>query len=148
MRKKESLIAAVIIGGSLGLTLSPSLAQDRPAGRAQQLPSDRPVDRYPTKPGDEQALPPGVPGVTEENNSGMSKSDIMKTEEALQAKGLNPGKVDGVIDNDTRAAIREFQKQNSLTVTGSVDSRTAQALGISAKQNSRQSSSSERPSER
>ncbi|HVO93029.1 MAG TPA: peptidoglycan-binding domain-containing protein [Terriglobales bacterium] len=148
MKRKESLIAAVIIGGSLGLTLSPTFAQDRPASRSQQLPSDRPADRYPTKPGDEQALPPGVPGVTEENNSGMSKSDIMKTEEALQANGLNPGKVDGVIDNDTRAAIREFQKQNSLTVTESVDSRTAQALGITLRQNLRESSSSERPKTR
>jgi peptidoglycan hydrolase-like protein with peptidoglycan-binding domain len=86
-------------------------------------------------------MPPGVPGVTEENASGMSKSDIMKSEEALQAKGLNPGKVDGVADNETRAAVREFQKQNNLTVTGSMDDRTARLLGITLKQRSKQSSS-------
>jgi peptidoglycan hydrolase-like protein with peptidoglycan-binding domain len=122
------------------MTLSPAFAQDRPSSRPQQQPSDRPADRYPTKGSDDQSMPPGVPGVTEENNSGMSKSDIMKAEQALQAKGLNPGKVDGVADNETRAAIREFQKQNNLTVTGSIDNRTARLLGITLKEQPKQSS--------
>jgi sporulation protein YlmC with PRC-barrel domain len=59
-----------------------------------------------------------------------STDEIKKAEEALQAKGLNPGPVDGKIDSRTQAALREFQKQNNLAVTGSLDEQTAEKLGI------------------
>jgi peptidoglycan hydrolase-like protein with peptidoglycan-binding domain len=61
----------------------------------------------------------------------MSKDQIKKVEEALQAKGHNPGRVDGVMDNQTQAAIRDFQKANSIPITGTLDQQTAQKLGVS-----------------
>jgi len=62
--------------------------------------------------------------------AGASVEDIRKAEEALKARGLDPGPVDGKIDDRTQQAIREFQKQNNLTVTGSMDQQTADKLGV------------------
>ena len=61
----------------------------------------------------------------------LSKDDMRKVEEALKAKGYDPGKIDGVVDDANRAAIRSFQKDKTLPITGTVDSRTAQELGVS-----------------
>jgi carboxyl-terminal processing protease len=66
----------------------------------------------------------------------MSKEDTLAVEEALAANGFDPGVVDGFMDNDTRAAIREFQKDNDLVITGAVDKNTAQLLGIAASESS------------
>jgi peptidoglycan hydrolase-like protein with peptidoglycan-binding domain len=51
-------------------------------------------------------------------------------EEALQAKGYKPGKIDGVADDEARAAIRAFQKDHSLSMTGMVDQKTSDQLGV------------------
>ena len=59
-----------------------------------------------------------------------STDEIRKVEEALKAKGLNPGPIDGKIDSQTQEALREFQKQNNLTATGSLDRQTADKLGV------------------
>jgi peptidoglycan hydrolase-like protein with peptidoglycan-binding domain len=84
-------------------------------------------DRIPTKPNDDQALPPKA----SESKSGvaMSAHDIQKVQDALTAKGHNPG-TSGTMDDQTRDAIRAFQKANNLTLTGTVDEKTAAALGV------------------
>jgi peptidoglycan hydrolase-like protein with peptidoglycan-binding domain len=51
-------------------------------------------------------------------------------EEALQAKGYKVGRVDGIADNDAREAIRSFQQDNGLPITGMVDQRTADKLDV------------------
>ena len=48
---------------------------------------------------------------------------MKNVEEALKAKGYDPGKIDGVIDDANRAAIRSFQKTKvfrspKLSITG------------------------------
>ena len=55
---------------------------------------------------------------------------MRKVEEALKTKGYDPGKIDGVVDDANRAAIRSFQKDKSLPITGTVDNRTAEELGV------------------
>ena len=60
----------------------------------------------------------------------LSKDDMRKVEEALKTKGYDPGKIDGVVDDANRAAIRSFQKDKSLPITGTVDNRTAEELGV------------------
>ena len=40
------------------------------------------------------------------------------------------GKVDGMMNQATRAALREYQKQNNLPVTGRITRDTAQSMGI------------------
>ena len=49
---------------------------------------------------------------------------------ALARRGYYSGPVDGVIGSGTRGAIREFQNDNRLPVTGQIDGPLVQALGI------------------
>ena len=56
--------------------------------------------------------------------------DIKKAQEALKSKGHNPGSMDGVMGQQTRQAIRAFQKANGLKETGTLDGETAEKLGI------------------
>jgi peptidoglycan hydrolase-like protein with peptidoglycan-binding domain len=49
-------------------------------------------------------------------------------QQALQAAGFNPGKIDGVMGPRTREAVKDFQKANGLTVDGKVGPRTMAAL--------------------
>ena len=122
MKNKRTMLTAVILGGTLGLAANPLWAQ---TAEKKSVPAAQ--DRIPTKPGDEQALPPRA----SESKSGaaMSAQDIQKVQDALKAKGHNPG-TSGTMDDQTRDAIRAFQKANNLTLTGTVDEKTAAALGV------------------
>ena len=62
----------------------------------------------------------------------VSSDDIKKAKEALKAKGLNPGPIDGTLDNKTQQALRDFQKANKLPVTGVLDAQTAEKLGVTS----------------
>jgi len=55
---------------------------------------------------------------------------IKKIQEALKAKGEDPGAIDGHMGKKTREAIRAFQKTNGLKVTGRMDKGTAEKLGV------------------
>jgi len=59
----------------------------------------------------------------------MPAENIKRVEEALQERLHDPGPVDGIIDERTRDALREFQKLNNLPVTGVLDEQTAAKLG-------------------
>jgi peptidoglycan hydrolase-like protein with peptidoglycan-binding domain len=58
------------------------------------------------------------------------KNEIKKMQQTLREKGHDPGKVDGVFGLRTRASIRAYQKAENLPITGQVDSRTADGLGV------------------
>jgi Putative peptidoglycan binding domain len=58
------------------------------------------------------------------------RDDIEKMQETLRDKGHYRGKVDGVFGLRTRASIRAYQKAENLPVTGQVDTRTADGLGV------------------
>jgi peptidoglycan hydrolase-like protein with peptidoglycan-binding domain len=49
-------------------------------------------------------------------------------EARLQQLGLNPGAVDGRIDNDTRGAIRRYQRDRQLTASGYLDQATVSQM--------------------
>ncbi len=56
-------------------------------------------------------------------------SDVVKTaEQMLQALELNPGNVDGYFDEDTTKAVKQFQEQNKLEVTGTLNGETTAKL--------------------
>ena len=57
-------------------------------------------------------------------------NDVKEMQRSLQNKGHHGGKVDGVFGLRTRASLREFQKAESLPVTGQLDVRTAGKLGV------------------
>ena len=120
MRKSRLISRAMFIGGTVALLAGPAWSQEAPGERRQP-------DRNLTRPGDNE----NIPGTRELGTVELSKNDMRIVEEALKAKGYNPGKIDGVVDDANRAAIRSFQKDKSLPVTGTVDKRTAEELGVS-----------------
>jgi peptidoglycan hydrolase-like protein with peptidoglycan-binding domain len=58
------------------------------------------------------------------------RNEIRKMQETLRNGGHYRGKVDGVLGLRTRASIRAYQKAENLPVTGQVDTRTADGLGV------------------
>jgi peptidoglycan hydrolase-like protein with peptidoglycan-binding domain len=54
--------------------------------------------------------------------------DVRRAQEALTAKGHNPGPVDGKMGPQTRAALKEFQTKENMKVTGRLDSDTKAKL--------------------
>jgi peptidoglycan hydrolase-like protein with peptidoglycan-binding domain len=117
--KINAILTAVILGRVVGLTSVPAWSQDAPGETRKPTPNQ-------TKPGRDQ----NIPGGTERGTPELSKSDMMAVEKALQAKGYKVGKVDGIADDDTRTAIRAFQKDQGSSITGMVDQKTADALGV------------------
>jgi len=90
-----------------------------------------------------QAAPPSAPGRQGYNqplsnpnmpmqpSAGQAKniSDQVRTaQEQLQAAGLYKGPADGLMDPDTRAAIANFQQQNGLRRTATLDRPTLDRL--------------------
>jgi peptidoglycan hydrolase-like protein with peptidoglycan-binding domain len=82
-------------------------------------------------PGQPGTIPERVqrPNLSDEKMA-VTSDDIRKAQNALKAKGLNPGD-DGRMDAKTQQALRDFQKSNNLPVTGVLDDKTAEKLGIS-----------------
>ncbi|MBI4488931.1 MAG: peptidoglycan-binding protein [Deltaproteobacteria bacterium] len=56
--------------------------------------------------------------------------DIKKLQEALKAKGHDPGPIDGIMGPKTRVAIKAFQKASGLKETGELDDQTAEKVGV------------------
>jgi len=119
MRKDKSMLAVLLLGGAVGLVASPAWSQEVPGERRQP-------DKRLTRPGDNE----NIPGMREQGTPELSKNDMRMVEEALKSKGYNPGSIDGVADDAARTAIRSFQKDNGLPMTGTIDQRTAERLGV------------------
>ncbi|MGB3315598.1 MAG: peptidoglycan-binding protein [Albidovulum sp.] len=66
----------------------------------------------------------------EEIEQGLRLNGAMRTmvERRLAALGLKPGRTDGVFDDDTRRALRRYQKARSLPVTGYLNQKTVARL--------------------
>jgi hypothetical protein len=59
----------------------------------------------------------------------LSESTIKALQDALNKQGIVV-KADGVLNDETRAAIRKYQSQHHLPVTGDADSATLNKLGV------------------
>jgi peptidoglycan hydrolase-like protein with peptidoglycan-binding domain len=139
MQKRKSVIGAIVLSSAVGFASSAAWSQQVPGGSQQTNPNL-------TRPGDENP-----PGAEHKGTPALSKNDMRKVEEALQAKGYKVGKIDGMADDDARKAISAFQKDNGLSITGTVDERTADKLGVriaksGSSQQNRSSSGMSRPS--
>ena len=62
--------------------------------------------------------------LTEKYKSVSHTGSVKQIQIALQNAGYDVGKVDGVVGGKTRSAVRDFQKANSLKITGKVDKET------------------------
>jgi peptidoglycan hydrolase-like protein with peptidoglycan-binding domain len=112
--KGSLILAAVMFSESMGLNMPPAWSQDprtRPSAtgkiESRQVQSSAKV----------------------KGHNRMSAEKIKRVEEALQERLHDPGRIDGIIDQRTRDALREFQKLNNLPVTGVLDEQTAAKLG-------------------
>lgn len=61
----------------------------------------------------------------------LSESTIKALQDALNKQGITV-KADGVLNDETRAAIRKYQSQHHLPVTGEADAATLGKLGVAA----------------
>jgi peptidoglycan hydrolase-like protein with peptidoglycan-binding domain len=55
---------------------------------------------------------------------------VLQAQERLKATGFDPGPVNGMLDARTQAALRQYQRQQGLPVTGTLDAATRKALAI------------------
>jgi hypothetical protein len=60
----------------------------------------------------------------------VTPNEIREMQEALRNKGYYKGKVDGVFGLKTRDSIRAYQRAENLPITGQVDTRTADEIGL------------------
>ena len=120
LKGKKSVVGAIILSGAVGLASGPAWSQEAPGETRQPNPNL-------TRPGRGDN---DIPGAQQTGTPELSKNDMQKVEEALRAKGYQVGKIDGVADDDARKAIRSFQQDNGMPITGMVDQRTADRLGV------------------
>jgi peptidoglycan hydrolase-like protein with peptidoglycan-binding domain len=60
----------------------------------------------------------------------QGSSTVREAQQALKDKGFDPGPVDGLNGPKTRAAVRDYQKQQNLTVNGRLGAETLTSLGV------------------
>jgi hypothetical protein len=80
------------------------------------------------------AMSQGTAGKSKAMSSDMSKAmkgeRVRSVQEALKAKGYDPGPIDGVFGPKTQTALKEFQKAESLPESGHQDAQTLAKLGV------------------
>ena len=62
--------------------------------------------------------------------SGLFKTIVMHVQVALMGQGLFDGPIDGNVGPKTRAAIRQYQENQGLTVTGTITPETLDSLHV------------------
>jgi putative peptidoglycan binding protein len=72
----------------------------------------------------------------------LSPAEIRIVQQVLIDDGLLRGEADGILGPSTREALITYQRQQGLQVTGSIDTRTVAALGVSNKISATQGQSS------
>jgi len=65
-----------------------------------------------------------------EQSASITTSTIRDAQTALRERGFYRGPINGELSFETRNAIRNFQRNRNLTITGDLDFRTARELGI------------------
>lgn len=58
----------------------------------------------------------------------MNNEQIKNAQQILESLGFEPGRKDGYFNETTAAAVRTFQEESGLNVTGIIDEKTALAL--------------------
>jgi peptidoglycan hydrolase-like protein with peptidoglycan-binding domain len=124
MKQKRHSTAAVLFGANLILCANAVLAQSSAPGvpdpRLELLQQTQTNPRQPARDGSQQEM-------------SISPDDIRRAQEALKAKGLDPGEISGRMHTKTQEALRRFQKVNDLSTTGVLNQQTAHKLGIKLK---------------
>lgn len=64
------------------------------------------------------------------NDNFASTDKVRRVQEALSEEGHNVGANDGVLGARTSSALKEYQRNNNLTVSGKINEETLNHLGI------------------
>jgi peptidoglycan hydrolase-like protein with peptidoglycan-binding domain len=59
----------------------------------------------------------------------LGRDNVRQVQAALEAKGFDPGPIDGIAGPRTKAAIRKFQDRFGMKASGEIDNQTLFALG-------------------
>ena len=150
MKQRKQTLTALLVAGSIGVGANALFAQNLPGPNVPKSGPDLPRPTQPTIPGQPspgfpQTEPlPGQRGTIPERMEAppdagsqpemvISSDDIKRAQEALKAKGRDPGAISGRMHAKTQEALREFQKENNLPATGVLDKKTAEKLGVTLK---------------
>jgi peptidoglycan hydrolase-like protein with peptidoglycan-binding domain len=68
----------------------------------------------------------GVPALGQAAGSERVKA----AQQALKDNGHDPGTVDGKLGPKTKQALRDYQKAQGITITGELDPKTMDSLGV------------------
>lgn len=110
--------------GSYSSSPAPAAPAQAPAAPPATMPAAPPMAApAPVAPGGSMGQAPKV-STTHATSSGKVKH----AQQALQEAGLYKGKVDGKFGPQTKAAVKEFQKENGLKPTAHLDSATIKKL--------------------
>jgi peptidoglycan hydrolase-like protein with peptidoglycan-binding domain len=60
----------------------------------------------------------------------LTKNQIQLAQERLKAEGFDPGPVNGVLNGQTEAAIREYQQKQGIPTSGALDEATLRELQL------------------
>jgi hypothetical protein len=128
MKTFPSLFAVTTLLVAVSLT-SLSFAQPPPGGPGfpgGPIPPRRPlIPIVPIVP-----LPPPYPHHPRRVVHSESDSTVAQVQRKLKKLGYYESSVDGEIGPKTRAAIRAYQEENSLEITGQIDKALLSSLGL------------------
>jgi hypothetical protein len=83
----------------------------------------------PPQPADQHAAQQNNSAGAQQNK--LSRDEIMRAQQALDQKGFDVGKADGIMGPRTKQALDKFQQQQKLQQTGQLDQNTLSKLGVS-----------------
>jgi carboxyl-terminal processing protease len=58
----------------------------------------------------------------------MNNEQVQTAQKMLNGLGYGPGREDGYFDNQTATAVKAFQTQSNIPITGNIDTQTANSL--------------------
>ena len=74
-----------------------------------------------------------------------TKNVVQEAQHQLQALGYDPGSADGAIGPRTIAVLKQFQSDHNLPVTGALDQKTLEGLGVGSGSKAAQASRAIKP---
>jgi peptidoglycan hydrolase-like protein with peptidoglycan-binding domain len=118
-------IAGQALGVENGAVQSPAF--EGRGGQAEQTPPHGQTPPYDTM---------GRDGMQQEQVSleQLDSEQVRQLQQALQEQGVDPGPIDGIVGQETRDAIREFQQEEGIAATGQLDRETLEALDLDAQE--------------
>ncbi len=114
-------ILALTAGGAFAQGTSPSSPAPTPAPAPAAPPAAAPAPAAPMGQAPKAST-------THAATHATASAKVKKAQEALQEAGLYKGKIDGKFGPQTKAAVKEFQKENGLKQTARLDSATMKKL--------------------